>query len=36
MDFIINLFLKQIFGQPFVLMGLIVVIGYLAMGEKNL
>lgn len=34
MDFIINLFLKQIFGQPFVLMGLIVVIGYLAMGEK--
>ncbi|WP_067141125.1 PTS transporter subunit IIC [Oceanivirga salmonicida] len=34
MDYILNLFLKQIFGQPFILMGIIVLIGYLATGEK--
>lgn len=34
MNFLLDLFLKQIFGQPFLLMGIIVLIGYIAMGEK--
>ncbi len=31
---ILNLFLKQIFGQPFLLMAIIVFIGYIAMKQK--
>ena len=36
MDFnwLLDLLLKQIFGQPFILIGLIVLIGYLAMNQK--
>ena len=34
MDKILDLFLKQIFGQPFMLMGIVVFIGYCSMGEK--
>ena len=33
-SYILDLLLKQIFGQPFILMGLIVFIGYMAMKEK--
>lgn len=34
MDYILDLLLKQIFGQPFILMGLVVFIGYIAMKQK--
>lgn len=34
MDKILDLLLKQIFGQPFMLMGIVVFIGYFLMGEK--
>ena len=34
MNTILDLFMKQIFGQPFILMAIVVLIGYLAMGQK--
>lgn len=34
MNTIIDIVLKQIFGQPFMLMGIVVSIGYIAMGAK--
>lgn len=34
LESILNLLLKQIFGQPFILMAIVVLIGYLAMGQK--
>ena len=34
MDKILNLFLRQILGQPFLLIPIVVLIGYLAMGQK--
>ncbi len=34
MDYILDLFLNQIFGQSFILMGLVVFIGYIAMKQK--
>ncbi len=34
MDYILDLLLKQIFGQPFLLMAIVVFIGYMAMKQK--
>lgn len=34
MEYILDLFLKQIFGQPFMLMSIVVFIGYIAMKQK--
>ena len=34
MQYILDLLLKQIFGQPFLLMAIIVFIGYIAMKQK--
>ena len=34
MDYILDLLLKQIFGQPFMLLAIVVFIGYLAMKQK--
>lgn len=34
LNMVLDLLLKQIFGQPFILMALIVLIGYIAMGQK--
>lgn len=34
MDYILDLLLKQIFGQPFLLMAIVVLIGYIAMKAK--
>ena len=34
MQYILDLLLKQIFGQPFLLMAIIVFVGYIAMKQK--
>ena len=34
MQGILDLLLKQIFGQPFLLIPIVVFIGYMAMGQK--
>lgn len=34
MEYILDLLLKQIFGQPFILMAIVVFIGYMAMKQK--
>lgn len=34
MDYILDLLLKQIFGQPFMLIGIVVFVGYMAMKSK--
>lgn len=34
LNMVLDLLLKQIFGQPFILMALIVLVGYIAMGQK--
>ena len=33
MDYILDLLLKQIFGQPFLLLAIVVFIGYIAMKQ---
>lgn len=33
-NWLLDLVLNQIFGQPFILIGIIVLIGYLAMNQK--
>ena len=33
-NYLLDLLLKQIFGQPFLLMAIVVLIGYIAMNAK--